>query len=73
MHIFISFAYFKNIKIIIDQTLVSVDFCQIELRILAHLSKDSILLSALTSPGDVFINLSSKWHKIPETEVCVNM
>ncbi|KAE9543083.1 hypothetical protein AGLY_002994 [Aphis glycines] len=53
-----------------DQTLVSVDFCQIELRILAHLSKDSILLSALTSPGDVFINLSSKWHNIPETEVC---
>ncbi|XP_025201896.1 DNA polymerase theta isoform X2 [Melanaphis sacchari] len=53
-----------------DQTLVSVDFCQIELRILAHLSKDSILLSALTSPGDVFINLSSKWHNIPEIEVC---
>ncbi|XP_003248103.1 DNA polymerase theta isoform X1 [Acyrthosiphon pisum] len=53
-----------------DQTLVSVDFCQIELRVLAHLSKDSILLSALTSPGDVFINLSSKWHNIPEIEVC---
>ncbi|XP_025417440.1 DNA polymerase theta-like isoform X2 [Sipha flava] len=53
-----------------DHTLVSVDFCQIELRVLAHLSKDSNLLSALKSPGDVFINLSSKWHKIPETEVC---
>lgn len=49
---------------------MSVDFCQIELRVLAHLSKDPILLTALNSPGDVFINLSSKWYKIPETEVC---
>lgn len=51
--------------------MVSVDFCQIELRILAHLSKDPILLSAIKSPGDIFLNLSSKWYKIPETEVCL--
>lgn len=50
---------------------MSVDFCQIELRVLAHLSKDSTLLAALNAPGDVFINLSSKWHKIPENEVCI--
>lgn len=49
---------------------MSVDFCQIELRVLAHLSKDPTLLSALKSSGDVFINLSSKWYKIPEIEVC---
>jgi len=55
---------------VVDQTLVSVDFCQIELRVLAHLSKDPMLLSALNLPGDVFISLSSKWHKIPEIEVC---
>lgn len=61
---------FLNIYVT-DHTLISVDFCQIELRVLAHLSKDSNLLSALKSSGDVFINLSSKWHKIPETEVCV--
>ncbi|XP_050442500.1 DNA polymerase theta [Adelges cooleyi] len=53
-----------------DRTLVSVDFCQIELRVLAHLSKDNSLLSALKSSGDVFINMSSKWHKIPASEVC---
>jgi len=52
-----------------NKTLVSVDFCQIELRVLAHLSKDLTLLSALKSSGDVFINLSSKWHKVPEIEV----
>lgn len=49
---------------------MSVDFCQIELRVLAHLSKDPTLLAALNSSGDVFVNLSSKWYKIPETEVC---
>lgn len=54
---------------VIGQTLVSVDFCQIELRVLAHLSKDSTLLSVLKSAGDVFVNLSTKWHKIPEVEV----
>lgn len=51
--------------------MVSVDFCQIELRILAHLSKDPILLSAIKSPGDIFLNLSAKWYKITETEVCL--
>ncbi|XP_050523380.1 DNA polymerase theta [Daktulosphaira vitifoliae] len=53
-----------------DRTLVSVDFCQIELRVLAHLSKDSKLISSLKSSGDVFVHMSSKWHKIPESEVC---
>lgn len=63
------YKIFLNIYVL-GHTLVSVDFCQIELRVLAHLSKDSTLLAALNSSGDVFINLSSKWYNIPETEVC---
>lgn len=47
-----------------DFLLLSADFQQIELRILAHLSEDSNLLSTFWQPksNDVFIALTSKWQ-----------
>ncbi|RUS72236.1 hypothetical protein EGW08_020009, partial [Elysia chlorotica] len=45
-------------------SLLSADFQQIELRILAHLSEDSSLLSTFWQPNasDVFIALTGKWQ-----------
>ncbi|XP_005089980.2 DNA polymerase nu [Aplysia californica] len=46
---------------------LSADFQQIELRILAHLSGDSALLSMFWRPqaGDIFTSLYSQWHNKP--------
>ena len=44
---------------------VSVDFCSIELRILAHFSKDQELIEIFSKSGDVFTTLTSSWKDIP--------
>ncbi|KAL1915366.1 uncharacterized protein VTP21DRAFT_6824 [Calcarisporiella thermophila] len=49
--------------------LLSVDFCQIELRIIAHMSKDPILIDALCSCQDVFIKIASELHACAETDI----
>jgi hypothetical protein len=41
--------------------LVSADYSQLELRILAHLSKDKSLSSVLNEGGDVFKNIAALW------------
>ena len=41
--------------------LVSADYSQLELRILAHLSKDKELMRVLNHGGDVFKNIASVW------------
>ncbi|XP_047120493.1 DNA polymerase theta [Schistocerca piceifrons] len=48
---------------------LSADYSQLELRILAHLSGDHILLDILNSDKDVFRGIASIWNKIPESEV----
>ncbi|PNF33561.1 hypothetical protein B7P43_G17150, partial [Cryptotermes secundus] len=48
---------------------VSADYCQLELRLLAHLAKDSILCSVLNSGSDVFRRVSAIWNQISETDV----
>ncbi|XP_055012161.1 DNA polymerase nu [Boleophthalmus pectinirostris] len=51
-------------------TFLSADFCQVELRLLAHLSSDPELLHVFTNPGaDVFSMLASQWKGVKETEV----
>jgi len=50
-------------------TLVSVDYCQLELRILAHLCEDANLRRALNKTGDVFKTMASQWRNIPESKV----
>lgn len=49
--------------------LISSDFCQLEMRVLAHLSQDKTLLEVMNSEIDIFKAIASKWHKIPNSEI----
>ncbi|KAM6960389.1 DNA polymerase nu [Tautogolabrus adspersus] len=51
-------------------TFLSADFCQVELRLLAHLSCDPELLRIFINPrADVFAMLASQWKGVSEGEV----
>lgn len=50
-------------------TLISADYGQIELRLMAHFSQDQVLLSILKSEGDLFLKMASRFFSKPETEV----
>ncbi|XP_078132745.1 DNA polymerase nu [Sander vitreus] len=51
-------------------TFLAADFCQVELRLLAHLSSDPELLRIFTNPqADVFTMLASQWKGMSEGEV----
>ncbi|XP_070711310.1 DNA polymerase nu [Pempheris klunzingeri] len=51
-------------------TFLAADFCQVELRLLAHLSSDPELLRIFTHPqADVFTMLASQWKGMREGEV----
>ena len=50
-------------------SLVSFDYSQLEIRIMAHYSKDPILCKILTDGGDVFKALAAAWLEKPESEV----
>ncbi|XP_026209305.1 DNA polymerase nu [Anabas testudineus] len=51
-------------------TFLAADFCQVELRLLAHLSSDPELLRIFTNPQvDVFTMLASQWKGVSEGEV----
>ncbi|EDW42404.1 DNA polymerase theta [Drosophila sechellia] len=52
-----------------DRCLLSADFCQLEMRILAHMSQDKALLEVMNSPQDLFIAIAAHWNKIKESEV----
>lgn len=43
--------------------LIAADYCQIELRLIAHFSRDQKLLSAFSESGDIFKKIASKWHR----------
>ncbi|XP_054286731.1 DNA polymerase theta-like [Macrosteles quadrilineatus] len=49
--------------------LVSADFSQLELRLLAHFSQDSALLEAFNKTGDVFTAIAAEWNNLPEEQV----
>ncbi|GFV45790.1 DNA polymerase theta [Trichonephila clavipes] len=49
--------------------LLSADYSQLELRILAHLSKDKKLINSLNSGEDVFKNIASNWMNISPDSV----
>lgn len=52
------------------KVLLSADFCQLELRILTHLSKDQNLLKIMKSAGeDIFRKIAAKWNKVNEANV----
>ncbi|MEI6832131.1 MAG: DNA polymerase I [Candidatus Omnitrophota bacterium] len=56
-----------------NNCLLSCDYSQIELRVLAHLSGDDTLLKAFRSNQDVHRLTASLIHNIPESEVKDNM
>ncbi len=45
----------------VGYVLVGADYSQMELRLIAHLSKDQILCDFLKSGGDVFKQIASHW------------
>ncbi|XP_017968668.1 DNA polymerase theta isoform X1 [Drosophila navojoa] len=49
--------------------LISADFCQLEMRILAHLSQDKALLQVMNSTQDLFTAIAAHWNKIDESNV----
>ncbi|XP_034663462.1 DNA polymerase theta isoform X1 [Drosophila subobscura] len=53
--------------------LLSADYCQLEMRILAHLSEDKALVSVMNSPQDLFTAIAAHWNKISEAEVTEKM
>ncbi|VEN52432.1 unnamed protein product [Callosobruchus maculatus] len=45
--------------------LLSADYCQLELRILTHLSREPLLVNIMRQPGDdVFRLIAAKWNKV---------
>ena len=49
--------------------LVSFDYCQLELRVLAHLSNDEKLIARLTNKADFFISLAADLLRKDENEI----
>jgi len=55
--------------VIAGKLFVSADYCQLELRVLAHLAKDCVLCSVLKSSCDVFRTIAATWHQVAESDV----
>ncbi|XP_075053555.1 DNA polymerase theta isoform X2 [Mixophyes fleayi] len=53
--------------------ILGADYSQLELRILAHLSKDRRLIQVLNSGADVFRSIASEWKMIDADAVTDNM
>ncbi|PZC85504.1 hypothetical protein B5X24_HaOG216612 [Helicoverpa armigera] len=49
--------------------IVSADYCQLEMRILTHFSKDQVLMNIMKSDMDVFKSIAASWSNVPEEEV----
>ncbi|GLV41033.1 DNA polymerase theta [Carabus blaptoides fortunei] len=48
---------------------LSADYCQLELRLLAHLAQDSVLCNIMRIGNDVFKLIAANLNKVPESEV----
>lgn len=48
---------------------ISADYCQLEMRILTHFSKDVTLTRIMGSDVDVFKSIAASWSGVPEHEV----
>ncbi|XP_012271353.1 DNA polymerase theta [Orussus abietinus] len=49
--------------------MLSADYCQLELRILAHFSKDPVLCYIMQKDGDVFKSIAAQWNHVTEENV----
>lgn len=45
---------------------LSADYCQLELRLLAHFSQDPVLMKIFRKEGDVFQAIAAKLNDVPE-------
>ena len=54
---------------IVGNIMLSADFCQLELRILAHFCEDPILCKLMHEQGDIFRNIAARLNKISEDKV----
>lgn len=52
-----------------DNVLLSADYSQIELRLMAHLSQDENMMEAFANKADIHISTAAKVFKVPENEV----
>ena len=52
--------------VVVGCVLLSADYSQVELRVLAHLAEDTQLKKALTSGGDVFKAIACNWKKLDD-------
>lgn len=50
-------------------TLVSADYCQLEMRILTHYCEDDVLTRIMRSDVDVFKSIAASWSGVLEDEV----
>ncbi|XP_017792592.1 PREDICTED: DNA polymerase theta [Habropoda laboriosa] len=53
----------------IGNVILSADYCQLELRILAHFSKDATLCDIMRKPGDIFKSIAASWNHVSEDQV----
>ena len=56
-----------------DSVLIDADYSQIELRLLAHMSKDEVFLNAFNNNLDIHTKTASEVFGVPETEVSKDM
>lgn len=52
-----------------NYALLSADYCQLELRLLAHLSEDSLLCAVMKTKEDVFKSIAAKWNNVSDQQV----
>ncbi|KAJ8675482.1 hypothetical protein QAD02_011268 [Eretmocerus hayati] len=53
----------------VGNVMLSADFCQLELRILTHFSRDPVLTKLMHEEGDIFRNIAARMNKVAEEEV----
>jgi DNA polymerase-1 len=56
-----------------QHVLLSADYSQIELRIMAHLSQDNNMIAAFSNKEDIHVSTAAKVFKVPEQDVTPSM
>lgn len=64
-----TWLFFYFLVLFVGNVILSADYSQLELRILAHFSQDPDLLSSIKNEADVFVSIASKWNKISLNQV----
>ena len=53
----------------LDGVVLAADYSQLELRVIAHLSRDAKLIRILNEGGDVFKTIASQWQGVEVASV----